>query len=280
MRPVPLAGQPVVVGESLLLPIADGFVYRHIPGVSPNPDTLVAGPLWASGRHSGEVACYITPLSATAFLTSDGGKRLIKWDWPLNGRWNPTGNSWDLRERSAGPGVTLPPSASGGSPRFLVADITGSIWMFAADRSGPYLRRWKPGGGIPVGQPSSPLVLQADAGGRQLVAYTVANRLLVCLDPDRDQPLWATRPAEDAEASFVGAPQATGDGRWIATDLQGRVTLFDGVSGKVAATLEIRLPGAVPAVASGLLGAGAILSSLSDGSAVVLPLSAPPAAKP
>ena len=58
------------------------------------------------------------------------------------------------------------------------------------------------------------------------------DRLLVCLDPDRDQPLWATRPAEDAEASFVAARQATGDGRWIATDLQGRVTLFDGVSGR------------------------------------------------
>ena len=215
----------------------------------------MAGPLWASGRHSGEVACYITPLSATAFLTSDGGKRLIKWDWPLNGRWNPTGNSWDLRERSAGPGVTLPPSASGGSPRFLVADITGSIWMFAADRSGPYLRHGSRAEAYQLVSRGSPLVLQADAGGRQLVAYTVANRLLVCLDPDRDQPLWATRRPRTPRHRSSGA-QATGDGRWIATDLQGRVMLFDGVSGKVAATLEIRLPGAVPAVASGLLGRG------------------------
>ncbi|HTK75221.1 MAG TPA: hypothetical protein VL371_08185, partial [Gemmataceae bacterium] len=278
--PGALAGLPVVVGDALLLPIADGFVYRHIPGVNPTPDMLVAGPLWAGGRHSSEAICHITPLSETAFLTSDGGKRLTKWDWPSTGRWSPTGNSWDLRERAAGPGVVLPPSAAGGAARFLVADVTGSVWMFATDRSGPHLRRWKPGVGLPVGQPSSPLVLQAGAGGRHLVAYTVANRLLVCLDPDRDQPLWATRPAEDAEALFVGAPQAMGDGRWIATDLLGRVTLFEGVSGKVSAALGIRLPGAVPAVASGRLGAAAILCSLSDGSAVVLPIPAPPPVKP
>ena len=80
-----LAGPPVVLGNSLLLPLADGFVYRHAPGTRPSPDTLAAGPLWAGDRRSADAHCYITLLSATSFLTGDGGKKLTKWDWPPGG---------------------------------------------------------------------------------------------------------------------------------------------------------------------------------------------------
>ena len=45
------------------------------------------------------------------------------------------------------------------------------------------------------------------------------------------------------------------------TDLAGRVSLHESMAGKAEITLEIRLPGAVPAVAAGLLGSG----SCSDG---------------
>jgi len=42
------------------------------------------------------------------------------------------------------------------------------------------------------------------------VAYTVESKFLVCLDPDRDLPLWAVRTGEDADATLVGAPQPAG----------------------------------------------------------------------
>jgi hypothetical protein len=268
--PGSLAGPPVVVGDSLLLPVSDAFVYRHEPGVRPSPDTLSAGPLWATDRRPDDGACHITPLSASAFLTGDGSKRLTKWDWPAGGRWNPTGLTWELRERPAGPGVVLP--ASGGPPRFLIADVTGSVWLFATDRSGKELRRWKPGGGMPVGRPSSPLAVRADPDGRTLVALTVANRHIVCLDPDRDLPLWAVTTGEDADAIVVGAPQPAAGGRWLATGLAGRVTVYDGPTGRAEATLEIGLPGTVPAASAGPLGASSVLAALSDGSSVVVPL--------
>jgi hypothetical protein len=139
------------------------------------------------------------------------------------------------------------------------------------------MRRWKPGGGVPVGPPTSPLVLQPDAGGRLLVAYSVANRFLVCIDPDRDVHLWAAR--EEADSLLVGAPQPTGSGQWLTADLAGRVALFDGMSGKPVSSLAIGLPGAVPAAAASLLG-GAVLTPLSDGSAVVLSLPAAPEVAP
>jgi hypothetical protein len=270
----------VILGELLLLPMSDGFVYRHTPGARPNPDTLAAGPSWGSDRRSAEAVCHITPLTSTEFFTSDGGKKLTKWDWQPGDKWNRGGVVWELRERPAGSGVVLPPVAGGGPSRFLIADLTGSVWMFATDRGGQPLRRWRPGGGVPVGQPTSPLVVQSDATGRQLVAYSVANQYIVCLDPDRDHPIWAARTSDEAVAVLVGGPHPSGGGRWLVTNLAGRVSLFGSESGKSEVTREIRLPGAVPATASGMLGHDAVLTSLSDGSAVVVPLTTPAVDKP
>jgi hypothetical protein len=279
--PGSLLGSPAVVGDALLLPLSDGFVHRHTAGTKPNPDTLTAGPPWSGERRTADMVCHITPVSATAFLTSNGSQKLTKWDWPAGGRWNPTGVSFELRERPSGPGVALPAAAAGGSGRILIADVTGSVWLFDADRADKPLRRWRTGAGVPVGQPTSPLVVQSDSNGRTLVAYTSANRFLVCLDPDREAPVWVVRPGEDADAPLVGAPQVAAKG-WIVTDLAGRVTLFDAPTGKPQTTLEIRLPGAVPAVAARPLGSSAVLTALSDGSSVVIPLpvGAPPPPMP
>jgi len=276
--PGSLAGPAAVLGELLLLPMSDGIIYRHMPGTRPNPDTLVAGPSWGSERRFAEAVCYITPLTATEFFTSDGGKKLTKWDWQAGDKWNRGGITWELRERPAGPGAVLPPAGGNAPVRFLIADVTGSVWMFATNRAGQPLRRWRPGGGMPVGQPTSPLVVQSEAG-RDLVAYSVANQFLVCLNPDRDSPLWAARVDDESTAVLVGGPYPAG-GRWLTTNLAGRVSLFGSESGRPEVMREIRLPGAVPAVASGLLGPDAVLTALSDGSAVVVPLTATPVDKP
>jgi len=156
----------------------------------------------------------------------------------------------------------------------MIVDATGSVWLFDANRAEKYLRRWRTGVGVPAGQPTSPLVVQSDPNGGTLVAYTSANRFLVCLDPDREAPVWVVSAGEDAGAPLVGAPQAVAGGGWLVTDLSGRVTLYSAV-GKPQTTLEVRLPGAVPAVAGRLLGSASVLAALSDGSSVVVPLPAP-----
>jgi len=274
IAPAAIAGQPAVVGDSLLIPTADSFVHRHIPGDGPTkPASLVAGPPWLGDRKPANAACSITPLSESSFATSDGGKKLSRWDWPAtpNGKWNPAG-SWELREAVAGPGVLVPPADAGGPARIIVADITGGVWMFAADRAAPHLRRWRGGGGaIPAGRPSSGFAVQPAEPGRVVVVYAVDGKAVAAIDPDREDPLWAVPLGEDAANAAVGTPQPAGDNRWVVTDLAGRVLVLDRSTGAVLAVQAVGLPGAVPAAASGV-GANSALTPLSDGSAVVIEL--------
>ncbi|MBA4187025.1 MAG: hypothetical protein C0467_03310 [Planctomycetaceae bacterium] len=277
IAPGAIAGPPVILGESLLVPAVDGSVYRHVAGTGKaNPDTLVAGPPWASDRRPTDAVCSITPTSETSFLTNDGSRKFATWNWPKSANWSPVGKEWELGERPAGAGVVLPPAAAGEAPRLLLADVTGSVWMFASDRPGQSVRRWRPSGGLPSGKPTSPFVVQADAMKRLVVTYTVENKFLVCLDPERDLPRWAKKVSDDADITLVGPPCPAGTGRWIVSDLGGRVTLFDTEGEKIGTPLQIGLAGVVPAVAAGVVGGTGVLAPLSDGSAVVLTLPTKP----
>jgi hypothetical protein len=210
------------------------------------------------------------PLSDATFATSDGGKKLSRWEWPAGGKWN-QGGAWDLRQEIAGPGVVLPPEEPGGPPRLVVADAGGVVRLFAADRTGPPLRHWRPGGTIPAGRPSSALVAQPADPTRTVVVYVVDGKAVAAISPEREEPLWATRAGEDAGGTVVGAPQPAGANRWVVTDLDGRVLLFNGDTGEVVASQTVGLPGAVPAAPSGVA-ADRALTPLSDGSAVVIDL--------
>ncbi len=268
--PGAIAGQPAVVGGSLLIPTADGYVHRFVPGTA----AMVPGPQWRGERAPANAVCSITPLSDSTFATSDGGKKLSRWEWPVaaNTRFNPAG-SWELREAVAGPGIVVPPAEPGGSPRLVVADVSGSVWLFAADKTGLHQRRWKAGdrSAIPVGRPSSAFASQPADATRTLVAYVVNGRAAVAINPDREDPLWAVQTSADVSITIVGAPQPAGENRWVVTDLAGRVVLIDGTSGEVLATQTAGLPGAVPTAASGVT-ANTALTPLSDGSAVVIEL--------
>jgi hypothetical protein len=272
IAPAALGGQPAVVGDALLVPTADGFVNRFVPGDGRvRPGSLVAGPAWLGERKPALAVCSITPLSDSAFATSDGGKRLSRWDWPGGGKWNQPG-TWELRETVAGPGVVVPPAEPGGPARFVVADVSGSVWLFAADRAGQPLRRWRPGAGpVPAGRPSSGFATQATEPGRVVVAYVVDGKTTAAIGPDHEDALWAKTTSEDASRAIVGTPQPAGANRWVVTDLAGRVMVIDGTTGDVLATQAVGLPGAVPAAASGVA-ANSALTPLSDGSAVVIEL--------
>ncbi|MCI0700716.1 MAG: PQQ-binding-like beta-propeller repeat protein, partial [Planctomycetia bacterium] len=204
-----LAGPPAVVSESLLISTRDGFVYRLIPSDGPlKPAKLDPGPSWPVERRAGSV-CTITPLSDTGFATNDGGKKLKRWEWPtaVDARWSPAGE-WELREPVAGQGIVLPPAEPGGPRRLLVADTSGSVWLFAADRVGPHIRRWKPGGGvIPEGKPSSPFALQNAEMMRIVVSYVADGKAAVAINPDREDPLWTARtaPGDEVNNRIVGS---------------------------------------------------------------------------
>ncbi len=269
--PAALSGAPAVVGGELLVPTSDGFVNRLVAGAGvTRPGSLVAGPPWQGERRVAGASCSITPLSDSAFATSDGGKNLSRWEWPAAGKWN-QGGTWNLHQAAAGPGVVLPPGAAGSPARLIVADTGGVVRLFAADRAGSPLRYWRPGGTIPAGRPGSVLAAQPADPSRIVVTYVVDGKTVAAISPEREKPLWAMRTGEDANAVIVGAPQPAGANRWVVTDLDGRVLLLDGDTGSIVASQSVGLQGAVPAAASGVA-AGAALTPLSDGSAVVIEL--------
>jgi outer membrane protein assembly factor BamB len=280
--PGALAGAPAVLGNTLIFPLSDGFIHRHVPGDGRNtPDRLNAGPRWGEERRDSSTECFITPVSATEFLTTDGGRKLTRWMWPAGGKYGAGGATWEVRERIALPPLLLPPTPGGAPARLLVADATGSVWLYPADRGGAPTRRWKPDGVIiPEGRPMGRFALQSDADGRQRVAYAVDRQNagdkqhVVGLDVEKDTPLWVTQASpEDANREIVDSPQPAGDGRWLVTDQSGRVQLLDPQTGKPVLTKDVGLPGAIPSRAAVMVGKGRILCPLSDGSLAVIMLS-------
>ncbi len=273
-----IAGDPVIVGDAVLVPVADGLVYRHSAGTGrANPDTLLAGPSWMSGATPGATPAtaaqgFITPVTASSFLTNDGGKKLAQWNWPKAGQWTQIGGGWELRERAAGPGMVLPATADEPA-QLLIADVTGNVWLYAADRAGQPTRRWRPGTGLPSGTPTSGFTSQTLGNNRSPLTYTVANQFVVCLDPTKETVRWFKKLGSDGNETLVGSPSSVGDGRWLISDLSGRVKILD-KDGETVGTLATTLRGAVPATSMGVAGE-TIMAPLSDGSAVILPLPKP-----
>ncbi|MDB5306965.1 MAG: hypothetical protein JWO38_1167 [Gemmataceae bacterium] len=270
--PAPLAGPPVVMNGSLLLPAADGFVHRLVLGDGRlKPDALAPGPKWLADRRTQDPECFVTPLADDTFLTSDGGRGLKRWGWPADGAWVDGDARWEVRERIAGPPLVLP--AAGGRPaQFLVADVTGSVWLYGQERAETAVRRWVPGRtvSLPGGKASSGFAVQTDPAGRQLVVYVVDGKQVVCLDVDSNELRWVTPAGDDVGRSIVGLPHPMGDGRWLVTDLSGRVSVLDAETGRPTLTREVGLPGAVPAAAGVPVGDSRVVIPLSDGSTAVV----------
>lgn len=275
--PAPLAGLPAIINGTLLVPAADGFIHRLVIGNGTSiEDKLTPGPKWQLARGGETPKCFITVLSNETFLTSDGGKLLKRWNWPAGGGgWADDNASWTVRAPISAAPLVLP-AAAGKPARMLVADATGGMSLYALDRPDP-LRRWIPGvtPALPTGRVAPHFAFQTDATGRQLVAYTVDEKKVVCLDVDADDPKWITAGGEDAASHLVGSPVSAGGGRWLVTDLGGRIAVLNAEAGQAVLTKEVGLPGAVPAVAAVLLDPAHALVPLSDGTAALVDLALP-----
>ena len=135
-------------------------------------------------------------------MTSDGAKLLKRWNWPAGGGFADDNAAWSIRERIAIAPLVLP-AAAGKPARMLVADATGGIWLYALDRVDTLLLRWIPGvaAALPNGKLTSNFAVQTDVTGRQLAAYVVNGRKVVCLDLDADQPRWVAGDRGDKRDS-------------------------------------------------------------------------------
>jgi hypothetical protein len=269
--PDQLAGTPVALGDAVLLPAANGYVYRFARGDA----QLQVGPLWR-GESGGEAVCYLSATGDDEFLASDGGRKFLRWRWPsAAGKPEKLGGPWETRAK-----IALAPVAvrTGGGLRLAAADAAGMVYLFDAEKPDAPLRRWHGGepGPIPAGTPTERIAV-VSAGGRPLLVYGVDHRHLVALDPEQAKPAWLAAQLVPAEAGQLAGWTAT-DSRVIATAQSGRVLVLNSATGAALGTVAPRnAVAAAPVVA---VGPDRGLMMLADGAATVIAFPrAAPAAK-
>jgi hypothetical protein len=269
---VPPAGLPVVSRKWLILPLADGNLYRlNLTNLKAPPE---AGPTWRGERLPATSICYIVPLNEGELFATDGARTVIRWQWSATDRsFNANGNV-KLPERPAATPVLLP----GSPPRLIVADGHGQLTMVDGDKlTLPALQTWKPSGhnGLPSGPLFDGLRIEKAADGSVRIAYTAEGRF-VWLSPDAEKPDWVgPYPVK----YLAGRPMIDGK-RLILTDLAGVVRVADMATGKETGD-EFRLSGSHAFASAAVpVGTNRILVPLADGTVVLGELKPRPKEEP
>jgi hypothetical protein len=199
--PVPAAsaGRPVLVGDQLILPLSNGFVYRIADGQSEQ------GPVWRGPNAKPDAVCHLTASGGTEFLASDGESRVYRWRWDsAQGKAEKAGGPWE-----SAAAVTAPPLlfAVGGKEWLLVPDAGGVSAFDPTKPSAEAVRRWVgvanamiPGGRVghltPVGA---------------IVVCSVDGKAVIGIDPSKEQAEWglADAPLDAGEVLGITATADT-----------------------------------------------------------------------
>ncbi len=272
LAPLPdrLAGSPVAVGASVVFPLADGFLYRFEPG---NPK-LVQGPMWRGDGATADAICYLTPVSDEEYLSTDGNKKVVRTRWPstASAEWKTAAGPWVLREK-----IAIPPAivaVGDTSKRVLIADGTGSVWMFDADQTGEPLSRWRGNATepvanevrIPAGKPTGRFLVSTNTDGTPFVIYTVNDRHIVGLTPNSETAAWVIWRTKDDD--LLG--MTTSRDAILTTDVTGTVTAFRSKTGDKIGSVKPESKSIHPRTHAIPFGPGKLLMPASDGSAVIL----------
>ncbi|HVK11434.1 MAG TPA: PQQ-binding-like beta-propeller repeat protein, partial [Gemmataceae bacterium] len=256
-----LAGRPVVSGNFLILPLADGSLWRAPVDTL---DRLEDGPSWRGERQPATVTCYLTPIDDDELFASDGGRAVRRWRWESKTRGFEPRGKIVLTDRVAATPAVLPGN------RLVVADGTGAVTMWDGDKlAPPVLRAWRPGapGGLPAGPITDGLHFVKDLNDQPRVLYAVNGQYAV-LSPNSDAPKWVgSAPDRGVEGRpVIDAKQM------ILTDRAGVVRVLSMADGK-ASGAEYRITGSHAVAAAAVpLDAGRVLVPLADGTVVLGPL--------
>jgi hypothetical protein len=184
--PERLAGKPMLFGERLLLPVANGFVLRWGFGDA-RPQ---AGPIWR-GTATATTTCHLSMNGPDEFFASDGATRALRWKWPAD---QPqavrVGVPLVVRDAMAAPVLTC---RIDDKSHWIILDQAGGVSLFDAIKPEEPIRKWK---GSPMGDipPGSIDYWQLASDGTRVV-YSVNRQTVVCLDPAQEKPAWV-RPAK------------------------------------------------------------------------------------
>jgi predicted Zn finger-like uncharacterized protein len=270
--PAGLAGNPVLSGNLLVLPLTNGSLGRVALGES---EMLEEGPTWRGERLPPQSICHLAPLGEGDFLATDGNRTLTRWHWPKGDRLFEAKQRGTLGDKIAAPPVVF---AEGATTRACVADAKGTVTLWdAADLTEP-LRAWRRGGPnsvIPEGPITAGPFLMHDARGKARIGYVAAGAHLVWLAPSEDKPLWVALGAARAPGKgIVGLPQLQGN-RLLLTDRSGQFQQLDLDTGERVGQAFKLAPGSSPAAAALAFDERRLLAPLTDGTIAVIPSGSP-----
>lgn len=261
-----LAGTPGLGPRALVLPRADGSLVRLLTddgqGNLPRTLTPEIGPPWRPAARGGaHLPGHVVWLGGDHFVTTDGGRALTCWHWPLKEPSPVLAAGKDARAPTLElPAriVAAPVRVAGPEEAVCVADAEGTVWLLQGAHLKP-VRQWKLRGKITAG----PYV----QGSR--IACVVDRRRLVWLGPARDRdPQWHFDAAGEA---IVGQPQVV-QGLVIVADESGRFVGLDPESGKELGQGYTLRASVAPAASPVSFGLGRAFAPLTDGTVLLLSL--------
>ena len=252
--PGALAGAPVLGGNALVYPAADGTLHRQ--PLSAKSSRADRGQQWrdAAGADA-DARGYVVALGENDFLCTDGSNGLHRIHWPAGPIWQKKELKLPALERIIAAPVVIP--ASEGKPlQVCVADRSGTLTLL----QGEFLqkaRSWKLPGSVTTG----PFLAGKHIG------VVVDRRTLVWIDPNAEQPVWEYTDLR--REPIVGQPQRSGD-RVLLAHLNGNLVSLDAEKGEMQG--RGFNAGIAPAAAPAVFGADRVLLPLTDGTVLVLPL--------
>jgi hypothetical protein len=261
--PAPPAGAAAVLGGDVLLPLQDGTVFRvQLPDCPPG----TPGPEWRAVRGNAGVRGHVVWVKKDEFLTTDGGRGITHWRWPLGKPYvalppnkaaqDPTA---EVRRTIVAAPALLPPKQ--GALRVCVADNSGTLTLLQGDGLDEE-GRWDLGGKITTG----PFVRDTHVG------CVVDGNRLVWLDPekpDKEALVWEYRNADGDP--IVGEPQMVEDLLVVALQ-SGRFVGLDPATGKPRGPGFALQASAAPAASPTAFGQGRAFAPLTDGTVLMLAL--------
>jgi hypothetical protein len=268
--PAAPAGAPVLMDKTIIMPLADGGLYRWTIGEK----EVKRGPDWRGSGLGENSKAYVTLIGKDRLLVTDGHHGLSEFQWPNGADFQSKTKFTVANQISSAPVVV---QSKDGQPKVLVTDSVGRLYMFEGDPLGDMpsmrweIRARRHGKEITAG----PFVVQVKGEPRIIVVGDKTN--VVCLGLDQ-QEAWTfsvkqkdfggdgvlNRPLQIGNALVIG----DASGRYIALDLETGSRLSDEPFPGLTA-----LP-AAPAAMPIECGPDRLFAPLTDGTVLLIPTSA------
>jgi hypothetical protein len=243
----PVAGTPALLGDAVVLPLANGRLCQLQPG-----GKATVGKEWRAKEADARAVGHVVAVGSAMFACTDGGGGITLWrivgeDWQKLA-------SVKVGGRILAPPAVVPLAGKPGEWGICVADTERKVTLLHADGLRK-LQQWVLSDNITAGPFARGHGIGLILGGRRLV----------WLDPSKNEPHYA----HTFRADLVGLPEMV-DGLLIVADMEGRFQAVDPWAKRFVGLGYTLRANIAPAAAPVPFGDDRLLVPLTDGTALLL----------